>query len=71
MMISVPINNQPPGRATRAWVAASALVGMVVVGLIGGWALDRWLDTSPCLTAICGLGAIVVAMVKLVRESRQ
>lgn len=70
-MITVTLDNQPNGRPVRAWVAASALVGMVVAGLAVGWVLDRWLGTAPVMIAVCGLGSIVAAMVKLIRESRQ
>lgn len=62
---------QRPGSAQRAWLAASSLLGCVVVGIAGGIWLDRRYDTAPIWLAICGLGAVALAMYGLVREARR
>lgn len=63
---------RPPVRgAMRAWLAASSLLGMVVIGIGAGLWLDRHYGTAPRWVAVCGLGSIVLAMVRLVREARR
>lgn len=67
----VPNPKQRPGSAQRAWLAASSLLGVVAVGIAGGLWLDRRFGTAPLWLAVCGLGAVAVAMYGLVREARR
>lgn len=62
---------QRPGSAQRAWLASSSLLGLVVVGIAGGLWLDRHLGTAPLWLAVCGLGAVALAMYGLVREAKR
>lgn len=74
MILDVPIVPNPkqrPGSAQRAWVAASSLLGLVVVGIAGGLWLDRRFETAPLWLVVCGLGAVALAMYGLVREARR
>ena len=49
----------PKGMAEIMGRVATELVGGVVVGAFIGWALDRWLDTSPLfLLVMFFMGAI-------------
>jgi ATP synthase protein I len=66
-----------PGNSGPEWksVGELASIGMAmvlstVIGLGGGWALDRWLGTSPWLTLI-GLGlGIAAGFVSLFRAAK-
>ncbi len=62
---------QRPGSAQRAWLAASSLLGCVVVGIAFGIWLDRRLDTAPLWLAVCGLGSVGLAMYGLIREAKR
>ena len=47
------------------------LAGVIAVLTLGGWWLDRWLDTSPTLTLIgAGIG-IIGGLYKFFLQSRQ
>ena len=53
----------PKGTAAISGGVATELVAGVVVGTFGGWALDRWLDTSPLfLLVMFFLGAVAGMM---------
>ena len=63
---SVPFHMAPPGEQST-WKALGELSSMgiamvlaTVIGLAGGYGLDRWLGTSPWLTLI-GLSFGIVA----------
>lgn len=68
----VPDHPKPPDRgALRAWIAASSLLGLVVIGIAAGLWLDRRQGSSPLWLAVCGLGAVAVATYHLVQEARR
>ena len=47
------------------------LAGVIAVLTLGGWWLDRWLNSSPYLTLIgAGIG-IIGGLYKFYRQSRQ
>src|SRR5438105_2899527 len=62
---------RPPRSALRTWIAASSLLGAVVIGVGAGLWLDRRFGTAPLWLAVCGLGSVALAMVHLIREARR
>ena len=67
-----------PGEEQSAWKALGELstVGMTlvlatVIGLAGGYYLDRWLGTSPWLTLIGLLFGIAAGFVNLFRAVKR
>jgi ATP synthase protein I len=67
----------PPGEQ-NAWKALGelsavgiALVLATVIGLAGGYYLDRWLGTSPWLTLIGLLFGIAAGFVNLIRSVKR
>lgn len=65
------VTSQPPKRrsAQRMWLAASSLAGCVALGIVLGTWLDRSFGTAPLWLAVCGLGAVGIAMYGLIREA--
>lgn len=60
--------NQSP----RAWLAgmgaAWSMIGSVVIGLVLGMSLDRWLGTMPWGTLSCSLAFMAGGIYMVIRE---
>jgi ATP synthase protein I len=56
-------------RAAEPYISAVwKLVGGAVVGVLGGWALDRWLGTTPWLLLALSLVGICVGFYGFLHE---
>lgn len=47
------------------------LAGTMAVYVLGGWLMDRWLDTTPWLTVVGGLIGMVAFFIQLLRMTRE
>ena len=63
-MKQVPKNNNPLNIATD-------LVSGVLVGLVGGFYLDKWLDTKPLFIVICIIIGIAAGFRMIWREMKK
>ena len=57
----------PKGMAAIMGRVATELVGGVVVGAFIGWALDRWLDTSPLFMLVMFFMGAIAGMLNVWR----
>ena len=57
----------PKGMAAIMGRVATELVGGVVVGAFIGWALDRWLDTSPLFLLVMFFVGAIAGMLNVWR----
>ena len=57
----------PEGMAAIMGRAATELVAGVMVGAVIGWALDRWLDTSPPFMLVMFFVGAIVGMLNVWR----
>ncbi|AKQ69680.1 ATP synthase protein I [Myxococcus hansupus] len=56
-------------RAAQPYIAAVwKLVGGAVVGVLGGYWLDKWLETGPWLMVVLSLAGICVGFYGFLRE---
>ena len=58
---------RPEGRAAIMGRVATELVAGVVVGAFIGWALDRWLDTSPLFMLVMFFMGAIAGMLNVWR----
>jgi F0F1-type ATP synthase assembly protein I len=72
---TIAMTTGPDRRPTdrpQHWLAASSapwlMIAATVMGVVGGLALDRWLDCTPWGVLGCSLAGIAVGIYLVIRE---
>jgi F0F1-type ATP synthase assembly protein I len=64
----VPVRLNP--EAAKAWGLALSFGWRVAAGVVIGYWLDNWLDTTPIFISVMSIGALVGAIADMLRISK-
>jgi F0F1-type ATP synthase assembly protein I len=64
----VPVRLNP--EAAKAWGLALSFGWRVAAGVVIGYWLDNWLDTTPIFISVMSIGALVGAVADMLRISK-